>query len=142
MTLAFMAFMSIIIGQHINLTWGRRCLPWLLVLGVASVLYWRFTESSGRGDLRPYILVQFLPVLMTPLILLLFPSPTSSGRLIWGILGAYAAAKAFELLDEPIYHGLGFISGHTLKHLTAAAGMYLLVLAARRSRLPRATSTA
>jgi hypothetical protein len=32
----------------------------------------------------------------------------------------YALAKAFELLDRPIYDALG-VSGHTLKHITAGA---------------------
>lgn len=132
MTIAFMAFMAIIVGEYIDVTWGRRCLPWLVLLGIASVIYWWYTEANGRGDLRPYILVQFFPILMTLLILLLFPSPASLGSIIWGILSAYATAKVFELLDEPIYTGLNVVSGHTLKHLTAAAGMYLLVLAVRR----------
>ena len=32
----------------------------LLLAGVAAVLYWHVTEQAGHGDLRPYLLVQFL----------------------------------------------------------------------------------
>jgi hypothetical protein len=46
----------------------------LVACGAATVLYWDWTESHGRGDLRPYALVQFLPLLLIPLLLLLFPA--------------------------------------------------------------------
>jgi hypothetical protein len=34
----------------------------------------------------------------------------------------YGLAKIFEIGDLAIYQLLGFISGHSLKHLAAAAG--------------------
>jgi hypothetical protein len=64
MTLAFMALLAIVRGEHIALRLARMALYPLLLAGVASVLYWRSTD-----DLRPYALVQFLPVLLIPLIL-------------------------------------------------------------------------
>ena len=51
---------------------GVTTLPWLLVAGIVSVAYWAFTESIGQGDLRWYALVQFLPILLTLVILLFF----------------------------------------------------------------------
>lgn len=131
MTIGFMAFVSLVIGEHGHPDRGRRCLPWLLVLGVASVLYWAVTESQGRGDLRPYAVIQFLPILLIPLTIVLYPSAFSGVRYLWGIVGAYAVAKVLESLDAPIYRACGFFSGHTLKHVAAAAGVYLLVPALR-----------
>jgi Ceramidase len=130
MTVCFMAVLSLILGEHIAPDLGRRSLLPLLTVGSASVLYWWFTEARGHGDLRPYLLVQYLPVVLIPMIIILFPSRLTRVHLIWGLLAAYALAKALELLDLPIYRKFG-VSGHTLKHIVAAFGMYLLVVALR-----------
>jgi hypothetical protein len=134
MTIAFMAFFSVIIGEHISPRAGRLLLYPLLALGVVSVVYWHLSEEAGRGDLRPYLIVQFLPMLLIPLIMFLFPSRLSRAGLVWGALGAYGLAKLFELDDEWIYSFSQIISGHTLKHLAAAVGMYLLLVAIRQRR--------
>jgi hypothetical protein len=36
-------------------------------------------------------------------------------------------AKVFENFDTQIYELLGFISGHSLKHMVSAVGVYVLV---------------
>jgi hypothetical protein len=126
MTTAFMAFVAIIIGEHIDPRIGARSLAPLVLLGAASVVYWRLTD-----DLRPYIVVQFLPLLLIPLVLLLFPSPFSSVRLLWAMLGSYALSKALELGDRFIFAFGGLMSGHALKHAVAALSMYLFLLAVR-----------
>ena len=133
MTVAFMAFLSLIVGENIDPDIGRRSLVPLLTVGSASVLYWWFTESRGHGDLRPYVLVQFLPVVLIPLMIILFRSRLTKVHFIWGLLAAYGLAKALEILDLPIYRKLG-VSGHTLKHIVAAFGMFLMVIALRARR--------
>src|ERR1035437_8203504 len=67
MTVSFMAFFSIIIGEHISIKAGKILLPQLLLIGVVSILYWNMTEREGHGDLRFYALVQFLPMILIPL---------------------------------------------------------------------------
>ncbi len=128
MTLVFMAFFSIIIAERIHLKSGLALLPVLLAVGIASVIYWSVTESHGQGDLRPYALVQFLPVLIIPLILILFkPLYTRGGHLV-SVIVWYGLAKVCELRDPWIFaftHHL--VSGHTLKHLVAAIGIFGLV---------------
>src|SRR5262249_47578322 len=101
---------------------------------IASVFYWRITEHAGKGDLRPYALVQYYPILALGLVLILYPARYSHGSVLWGVGALYALAKAFELADEPIFRATGFVSGHTLKHLVAgaAAGLVLLMLARRK----------
>lgn len=144
MTLGFMAFVAIILGEHVSADIARRSLLPLLLLGVLSVLYWSFTESEGHGDLRPYFAVQFLPILLIPLVLLFIPSVLSNAFYIWTVVASYAGAKVLEVLDEPIYRTSRAISGHTLKHILAAFGMYFVVLAMRhRHRVtPEANSNA
>ncbi|HXA20548.1 MAG TPA: ceramidase domain-containing protein [Thermoanaerobaculia bacterium] len=130
MTIAFMAFLAILIGEQIGPAIGARLLLPFLAVGLFSILYWRLS-----GDLRPYVLVQFLPMLLAPLLLLLFPSALTRPALLWGVLVAYAVAKVFEELDVPIYHVVRGVSGHSLKHIIAASGTWFLVLAATGRRV-------
>jgi hypothetical protein len=132
----FMAFVSVLVGEHISVTAGRRLLWPLLIAGVGSVLYWQGSEMAGRGDLRPYAIVQFLPMVLIPIIVLLFPSRLSGTGYIWAVLGAYALAKVLEVADGAIFRMLGgVISGHSLKHLVAALGAYVFLIALQRRRL-------
>jgi hypothetical protein len=132
MTIAFMAFFVIVVGEHIDPRWALRLLPPLLLVGAGAVLYWHSTESAGHGDLRPYLMVQFVPLAVIPLVLLLFPSRVSGVGYLWGVLAAYVLAKLFELADRPLFSLGEWVSGHTLKHVAAAAGAYVFLLALKR----------
>ena len=125
---AFVALLSIIIGEFISPRTGSILLVPLVALGILSVLYWHWTETAGHGDLRPYILVQFLPMLVIPVILVCFKSACTHAGSYWILFSAYAAAKVFEHFDREIYAMLGFVSGHSLKHIVAAIGVYFLLV--------------
>ncbi len=132
MTVAFMAFFSAIVGERISADAGRRALLPLLALGVGSVVYWHVGELHGSGDLRPYAVVQFLPMLLIPLILILYPAKMRPSGYLWAVLLLYGLSKFAELWDAAIFHELGSLSGHSIKHLLAALGTYCFVLALRR----------
>ena len=137
MAICFMAFVAIVIGEHVSPLWGRRTLAPLLVIGVSSVLHWYATEIAGRGDLRPYLVVQFAPMVLVPIVLCTCRSRLSKVGYLWGMLIAYALAKKLESADDAVYAVLGqTLSGHTLKHVSAAFGVGLFLLALRR-RQPR-----
>ncbi|MBL4802034.1 MAG: ceramidase domain-containing protein [Emcibacter sp.] len=125
MTIAFMSLFSLIIRDYIDEKTGRRLLVPLLLFGIGSIFYWYMTEEAGRGDLRPYALVQFLPLLLFPFIMLLY-GPKHGSRLSLGLaLLFYVVAKGAEFFDEAIYEALSHsVSGHSLKHLLAAAGSF------------------
>jgi hypothetical protein len=127
MTIAFMSLFTIIIGEHVSERLAARMLWPLVAAGAASVVYWDYTESIGAGDLRFYAIVQFLPLLLMPLILLLYPSRFDRTGFLWALLFAYAASKAFELLDASVYTAGNMLSGHTLKHVVAALAPLILV---------------
>ena len=115
--------------------WGSRCLAPLLALGIASIVYWHVTEARGAGDLRFYGLVQFYPMAAIPLMVALFPPRYSRTADLLVLLGCYVFAKTFELLDASLFEFLGHtVSGHTLKHLAAAAGIGWLLRMLRKRR--------
>jgi len=128
MTLAFMGLLAAMISERVSLTLGRALLGPLLLAGVASVLWWIWTEHQGHGDLRWYLIVQFYPVLTMPLILLLLSTPYTHGGYYWGVVAFYLIAKLVEILDHQIFElTRGIISGHNLKHLFAALAVALLL---------------
>ena len=98
---------------------------WLALFAIVSVAWWYVTDRQGQGDLRPYLLLQTLPLVLIPLWQAIYRSPRGD-RIAFGIaLLLYVVAKAAELHDHQLLAALGWVSGHTLKHLlaTAAAGM-------------------
>jgi hypothetical protein len=124
MAVAFMSFLAIIVGEYIDMRIGRQLLLPLVLLGVLSVWYWHVTESAGHGDLRPYGLVQFLPL---PLILLIawqYPDPGKAGRYLLAVFILIILSKAAELFDGAVLAATGILSGHTLKHLLAGLGVW------------------
>jgi hypothetical protein len=135
MTLAFMGLMALVIGEYVDVNAGRRLLWPLLAAGISAVIWWQYTEQLGRGDLRFYGLVQFLPMLLLPLVLLLYPPRWSRGSDYWLVGAWYLAAKLFEFFDRPVFYSTGGIGGHTLKHLAAAmAAWQLLRMLRKRTR--------
>ena len=129
MTLTFMALFSAILGENISVRAGRISLWPLLAAGIASVSYWHITEQAGAGDLRFYAVIQFLPLVLIPVIMLQFKSPFNSNRILLWMLMAYALAKVAELYDGGIYQMWNLMGGHALKHLFAALGIYCYYLA-------------
>jgi hypothetical protein len=86
------------------------------------------SEAAGAGDLRAYALVQFLPVVLAPLILLLWRDGSLSARPLWLAFAAYALAKVAEHFDAAILAATG-MGGHALKHLLAALAAWWIVRA-------------
>lgn len=119
MTIAFMAFFSFVVAIHINQRTGRVLLWPLIVVGMSSVLYWAYSESIGAGDLRFYAVIQFLPMVLIPIIVLVFPARGYRPFYIWCVILIYISAKLAEYFDLQIYDLMG-LSGHSLKHLLAS----------------------
>jgi len=129
MTIAFMSVFAMLLDERV-MPGNRLSALWpLLILGAASVVYWSWTESHGAGDLRPYGLVQFLPVILIPLILFLFPAQYLDNRWLFGAIALYALAKVLEFFDFRIMQATGYMSGHAIKHLAAGFGALCTLLA-------------
>ena len=131
-SLLLTSFFTIVITEFVSKRAGRIMLAPMVLLGLYSVLHWYGSELAGQGDLRVYIVVQFYPVIAIPFIIWMFPSRYGQSRpflMLWALFGL---AKICELLDAPIYELSGFWSGHTFKHLIAAAATYCVLYALRR----------
>jgi len=128
MALAFMALFVALVVEHVGERLERFLLVPALAVGVMSVLWWRLS-----GDLRLYLWVQFAPMLCIPFMLAMFPARYTHRRFILYGIGLYALAKAAEIEDMNIFKLTAHVvSGHTLKHLLAAGGIFALLVMLRR----------
>lgn len=137
-SLIFMAFLAVMLGERVSVRLARRLFPLLLVIGAASVAYWYYGELAGYGDLRAYLLVQLVPMVLVPLMLQVCEPRYSRSRDIWWMLAWFIASRLCEVMDRQIYFSLGFVSGHSLKHIAAAIAS-LVYLRHLRLRKPLAT---
>ncbi|MED6156734.1 hypothetical protein PIB30_017108 [Stylosanthes scabra] len=130
MTIAFTSIVAIFIIERIDERKGMISIIPLLLIGIISIVYWRFFD-----DLRPYAVVQFAPCIAIPLMAILLPPMyTHSTYWLWAA-GFYLLAKVLEAADKVIYEWTHHIvSGHTLKHLSAAmVPVFLTLMLAKRS---------
>jgi hypothetical protein len=127
MTITFMSYFSIVVGDYVNKRLGSFILWPLLIVGVFSIYYWYMTEQAGAGDLRLYAWVQFFPMICIPLIMFLYPSSRSVKVKIISIILVYALAKVAEQADEVIFNFHRIISGHSVKHLFASFAVLLIL---------------
>jgi hypothetical protein len=127
MTLAFMGLTTATLAERVSVRWARRLFLPLLLLGVASTVYWFITERAGHGDLGPYVfLVQGGSLLLILLMIVLYPSRYGGTGFLYGGLALYASAKVFEEADHAHWLWSLGIGGHCVKHVLAAAAVGLL----------------
>jgi len=134
MTIAFMALVSSQIVDRISVRAGLALLFPMLVLGTASVVYWRATERAGAGNVIPYAILQGYCVLILLLMASLTPSRYTHGSSLYWVFAWYMLSKIFETFDAEVLSLGHIVSGHTLKHLVAAiAGVPVLLMLTRRT---------
>jgi hypothetical protein len=125
MAIGFMALVAVLAGERFGAAVGRHLLPRLVLLGVASVAWWYLGAVRGGGNLLPYLVVQFGALAAIPA-LLAGRHALQDPRAPWfAALALYVLAKALEVRDAAVLAVLG-VSGHTLKHLAAAAAIGVL----------------
>ena len=135
MTLCFAAILAAVVEERVDARAGAMLLRPMVAIGIFSLLLWRWTD-----DLRLYAWAQFFPFVSLILILQLFP-PRYTGARSWAAAVAlYGLAKVLELYDAQIYSFGHVLSGHTLKHLAAAAGGFMILkLFENRRPIPEST---
>ena len=122
MTITFAAIFALVVKERVSARAGAALLWPMLAIGVSSLLLWRWTD-----DLRLYFWAQFFPGVALLVLFLLSPPKYTLGH-YWIIAAAlYALAKLFEFTDQTIYSYGQVLSGHTLKHLAAAAACFVVL---------------
>ena len=120
------------IGDRVNVRLANTLLLPAVVIGAASAWYWHVTDN-----LVPYLTAQIYAAVATFLIALLFRSRYTHGYYLYWAFAWFVMSKVFETYDQQTYRALGFVSGHTLKHLAAAAaGLAICQMLAKRTRRP------
>ncbi|MBI3569624.1 MAG: ceramidase domain-containing protein [Gammaproteobacteria bacterium] len=131
MSIGFMALSVAVVAECVNPRLERILLAPAILLGIASVIYWHYTD-----DLRLYVLVQFLPLLMIPAVLLLFGGARKDRGYLLTALAVYMVSKLAEYYDRAVFEWTGaIISGHSLKHLLAALALFIVYTMLRRRTL-------
>lgn len=136
MTIGFMGLFAALLGEYVSTRLGAAILFPVLLFGLFSVLYGYWAD-----DLRLYYWVQLIPLLMIPLVIVLYRDRAAYSHqwLLLAALGGYALAKLAEVYDAEIFIlTKGLLSGHTAKHLLSAAGCFAIVrmLQSRTSSAP------
>lgn len=109
MTIAFASFFLLLLDIR-----STRALLAMCAVGVGTIVWW-----LTLNDLRPYAIFQALPIL-TFVVTRFFTRRGDAP--LWLVTAGYIAAKLCETYDRQLFaffHGV--VSGHTLKHLVAAA---------------------
>lgn len=102
--------------------WQWPLLAAFVLIGTGSVVGW-----AASGNLVPYLVMQAGFIVVALAATALVPSPYTRASWLYWATALYAAAMVAERLDRPVYTLLsGALSGHTLKHLLAAASTYVI----------------
>jgi hypothetical protein len=128
MTLGFAGLVAAAVIERVDLKLGLKSLWPLLGLGVATVIYWHVTERLGRGNVIPYGLYQAWAIFAIVFLILAFQGRRyTHGSLLAWAAAYYGIAKFFETFDLAVFRALGgAVSGHTIKHLFAAAAVFAI----------------
>lgn len=130
MSIGFMGLLTALLIEYVNSRLSRLLIP-LVIVGIGSVLYGHFFK-----DLRLYVWVQFIPLLTLPFFMALFSSRFTHQGLLLSALVLYALAKGAEAYDVAVFQMTGeVVSGHTVKHLLAAASCYTILIMLQRRKL-------
>jgi hypothetical protein len=134
-TIALVGLLSSQVGDRVSVRVANALLAPAAGIGAASVWYWHATDN-----LAPYLVVQIYAATCTFLIALAYPSRYTHGATIYWAFAFFVLSKVFEACDDAIYRALHLVSGHTLKHLAAAAAGFAVcaMLARRTLRMERA----
>jgi hypothetical protein len=126
--LSFVCLFSAVLAERVSERFVKISLLPFLLYSICAIFHWFITEIAELSDMRAYILVQLLPMVLIPLILKWYAPRYTHGWMLLMVALWYVAAKVFEGLDGVIYALNGHVSGHALKHLFAALACYQVVL--------------
>lgn len=121
MTVAFAGILGIAASERVSVRAGHVMVVLMTVAGLLAA--WVAYEN-----LTPWAVVQFGGMALAVALALTRPLPGALGVPLGGVILFYVLAKLFELGDATVFEATGHIvSGHTLKHLTAALAAWPVI---------------
>jgi hypothetical protein len=100
------------------------------ILAIGSVIWWLATGGTGGGDMTAYVVVQGAGVALPPLVALFRQGRIPALQLVLA-LGFFGLARLASAHDRDLLDAIG-VSGHSLKHVLAAAAAAIALRAMRR----------
>ena len=126
MTIAFMSLIAAQVADRLTVRAGMILLVPMLLVGALSVVYWRATERAGGGNVLPYAILQGYSVAMLLVLAITHESRYTRGADVYWVFTGYVIAKVLELIDRQAFELGHVVSGHTLKHVTAAVAGFVV----------------
>ena len=125
MVLPFAGLLGLAGASRVSARAGAAAAGTVLLAGPLAVLWW-----SHSGNLLPWAVVQLGGMLV---VLALACLPRRDGALalhLGAVMALYALAKLFEAADHAVFEATGqAVSGHSLKHVLAAAAAWPVLAA-------------
>ncbi len=127
MSIAFAGMLGLALHSRIADRVALRAAASLLAAAVASVLVWRY-----GGNLLPWALVQGGGMLAILVLACVAPRHGALALRLGAVIAWYGAAKLLEWGDGAVFEATaGLVSGHSLKHVLAAAAAWPVLAALR-----------
>jgi predicted membrane channel-forming protein YqfA (hemolysin III family) len=124
LTLIFVSMVIALLSEYISFRIEKFFLVPALIFGIFSIIYWHVF-----GDLRIYFWVLLAPMMTITLLLILYPDKNQNKKYLIMTLIFYLLAKLVEFYDREIFLiNNEILSGHSLKHIFAAAGAFSILL--------------
>lgn len=137
MAVTFAGALSLAVAERVGQAPARRSLHLLPLLATLSAILPAFT-----GNVLPWAVVQFGGMALIVWMALRRPVPGAIGVRLGALIGLYALAKVLELGDAAVFHATAdTLSGHSLKHLTAAVAAWPVIAALRPRRAAQAPAS-
>jgi hypothetical protein len=137
MAVTFAGALGLSMAERVGARIARHAMLAVWVLGGLSAVM-----PLAHGNVLPWAVVQFGGLAFLVWAALRQPLPFAIGVSLGGVLALYALAKLFELGDASVFEATGgWVSGHTLKHVTAALAAWPVIRAMRQNAPVRPVTT-
>lgn len=134
MAVTFAGALSLAVAERVGQVPARWSLQLLLPLATLSAILPALT-----GNVLPWAVQQFGGMALMVWLALRRPVPGAIGVRLGALIALYALAKVLELGDAAVFHAtVETISGHSLKHLTAALAAWPVIASLKHLRAAHA----
>lgn len=125
MAMTFAGALALAVAERVGQAPARQALRVLLPLALLSAVL-----PAVNGNVLPWAVLQFGGMALIVALALRQAVPGALGIRLGALIGLYALAKLLELGDEAVFRATAdTVSGHSLKHLAAAAAAWPVIAA-------------